>query len=253
MIATTHETEQELIDTARRAVSDCHWTIGECASKWTEHYSRDRSDAAFADLIGATYDQVSDSRRVWVRFADVRDDYPDLKWSHFKTVVAREDATAALQWAQGNEATIKELRAMLCAWDGQPIRIDDESPGRPGDVDDESRETFDSIDNHEELAPITPPNPDPAETAYAPFRTSGGPPRDETHETHEAPEKPARGKSDIALVKAFWRAGRELINARGPVPAQALLAEMLSDHELTDEVEEVDEPRLKALLKSIED
>ena len=32
----TAETEQELISAARLAISNCNWTVGECASQWTE-------------------------------------------------------------------------------------------------------------------------------------------------------------------------------------------------------------------------
>ena len=46
------ETEQELIANAQVAISNCNWTVGECASKWTERYAKGRTDADFGALVG---------------------------------------------------------------------------------------------------------------------------------------------------------------------------------------------------------
>ena len=74
----TAETEQELISTARHAISSCNWTVGECASRWTERYAKGRTDADFGLLVGLSGDQIYQRRRVWESFADVTDDYSEL-------------------------------------------------------------------------------------------------------------------------------------------------------------------------------
>lgn len=247
-------TELELITTAKNALSACNWTVGNCAVQWTRRYSRGRSDADFGLQVGLSGEQVYQRRRVWEQFSNTYSDFACLKWSHFYVALNWEDREECLSWANENEATVAEMKAWRRLQNGEDLTVDEDElqaaaeSGYGEPITTPQPETVDSIDSHEELSPITAPNHDPAETEYAPFRTTGGPPRDETR---EAPEKPARGKSDIALYKAFWRAGRDLINTLGTVHTTALMAEMASDFKLTDEVEEVDEPRLKSLLKAI--
>ena len=65
------ESEDELISRAQVAVSQCNWSVGECAYKWTEKYARGRTDADFGVLVGLSPDQVFQRRRVWETFADV--------------------------------------------------------------------------------------------------------------------------------------------------------------------------------------
>ena len=91
----TAETEQELISAARLAISNCNWTVGECAAQWTERYAKGRTDADFGELIGLSGDQIYQRRRVWETFADVRDDY-ELKWSHFYVSLTWTDSSECL-------------------------------------------------------------------------------------------------------------------------------------------------------------
>jgi hypothetical protein len=74
------ESEDELISRAQLAVSQCNWSVGECAAKWTQKYARGRTDADFASLLGLSPDQIFQRRRVWETFADVHATYPTLKW-----------------------------------------------------------------------------------------------------------------------------------------------------------------------------
>lgn len=105
------ESEEELIQRAQTAVSQCNWVVGECASKWTQKYARGRTDADFGAVVGMTADQVFQRRRVWETFGDVAEAYPRLKWSHFYVAINWEDAAECLQWADENEATIAEMKA----------------------------------------------------------------------------------------------------------------------------------------------
>ena len=66
----THETEKELIQRAQTAVSQCNWTVGECAVQWTKKFARGRTDADFGELVGMSGDQVYQRRRVCETFTD---------------------------------------------------------------------------------------------------------------------------------------------------------------------------------------
>lgn len=105
------ETEQTLVERARTSVSDCNWTVGECAAMWTQRYARGRTDADFGALISMSGDQVNQRRRVWETFGDVRTEYPSLRWSHFYVALTWDDAPECLAWAKENEATVAEMKA----------------------------------------------------------------------------------------------------------------------------------------------
>ncbi len=107
----THETEKELIQRAQTAVSQCNWTVGECAVQWTKKFARGRTDADFGELVGMSGDQVYQRRRVCETFADVQTNYPALKWSHFYIALNWDEAADSLSWANENEATIAEMKA----------------------------------------------------------------------------------------------------------------------------------------------
>src|SRR5262245_15540166 len=135
------ESEEQLVSRAQEAVSQCRWMVGECAARWTERYARGRTDGDFAGLIGLTADQVYQRRRVWETFADIRDDFPSLKWSHFYSALSRDDARECLQWADETRSTVAEMRAWRRARRGEDLSveaIDDEAvrfiPGEPSPV-----------------------------------------------------------------------------------------------------------------------
>ena len=105
------ESEEQLVQTARDAISRCNWLVGECAAKWTRRYAKGRTDADFAAMVGLSPDQVYQRRRVWETFADVADNYPSLKWSHFYVALNWDDAPECLAWAEENQATVAEMKA----------------------------------------------------------------------------------------------------------------------------------------------
>ena len=123
----TAETEQELISAARLAISNCNWTVGECASQWTERYAKGRTDADFGELVGLSGDQIYQRRRVWESFADVRDDYAELKWSHFYVGLTWTDSAECLAWAKENKATVAEMKAWRRMQHGEDLTIDAEA------------------------------------------------------------------------------------------------------------------------------
>jgi hypothetical protein len=117
----TLETEEQLIARAQLALSSCNWTIGECASQWTRKHAKGRTDADFGALIGLSADQVFQRRRVWETFADVYENYPQLKWSHFYVVINWDDAAECLQWANEMDATIAQMKAWRRAQHGDDL------------------------------------------------------------------------------------------------------------------------------------
>ena len=117
----THETETELIERAQSAVSECNWTVGECAGQWTKRFARGRTDGDFGELVGMSGDQVYQRRRVWETFADVQTQHSSLKWSHFYIALNWDDAAECLSWASDNEATIAEMKAWRRLQHGEDV------------------------------------------------------------------------------------------------------------------------------------
>ncbi len=106
-----HETEKDLIQRAQTAVSQCNWTVGECAVQWTKKFARGRTDADFGELVGMSGDQVYQRRRVCETFGDAKEQYSALKWSHFYIALNWDNAPECLSWAHENSATIAEMKA----------------------------------------------------------------------------------------------------------------------------------------------
>jgi len=132
-VAEHRETEAELVARAQSALSQCSWTVGECAAAWTKRYAKGRTDADFGGMIGLSGDQVYQRRRVWESFSDVRQKHPNLKWSHFYTALTWDDAAESLQWANEMQASIAEMKAWRRAQRGEDLATpgDEESPFDP--------------------------------------------------------------------------------------------------------------------------
>lgn len=114
-------TEADLIAQAQQALSHCNWEVGDCAAQWTKRFARGRTDADFATLVGLSADQIFQRRRVWETFADVRENYPSLKWSHFYAALTWDDAAECLQWAEEIKATVAEMKAWRRAQRGEDL------------------------------------------------------------------------------------------------------------------------------------
>ncbi|MBX3444890.1 MAG: hypothetical protein KF774_20990 [Planctomyces sp.] len=128
------ESETDLVSRAQQALSQCSWTVGECAALWTKRYARGRTDGDFGAQIGLTSDQVYQRRRVWEAFSDVRERYEHLKWSHFYAALSWDDAAECLQWANDMQATIAEMKAWRRAQRGEDLQepaADEQPPFDP--------------------------------------------------------------------------------------------------------------------------
>lgn len=223
-VVDVQETEQELISTAQLALSNCNWTVGECASKWTTRYSRGRTDADFGSLVGLSGDQIYQRRRVWESFADVSDSYSRLKWSHFYIALTWSDSAECLAWAEENQATVAEMKAWRRMQNGEDLTVEAEADldvnssaagfGEPivhqtpegfGDSDgvrtssdsfDESRASENRIDV---VAGETDAGSASGDQPYAPFRTGAGSVPPES--TEGAPEP--NGSATLNPEQAF--------------------------------------------------
>lgn len=120
------ESEEKLISVARDAVSQCNWVVGECASKWTQKYARGRTDHDFGQMVGLSGDQIYQRRRVWTKFGDTCNDYPNLKWSFFYVTLNWDDAEECLSWANDTSATVAEMRAWRRARHGEDLNEEPE-------------------------------------------------------------------------------------------------------------------------------
>src|SRR5579871_6631178 len=128
------ETEEQLVRTAEMAISQCRWTVGECASKWTKRYAKGRTDLDFGALIGISGDQVYQRRRVWETFSDVRDQFASLKWSHFYAALNWDDASECFQWAEETHSTVAEMKAWRRAMRGEDLTSEPEVEQGEGSV-----------------------------------------------------------------------------------------------------------------------
>jgi hypothetical protein len=120
-IAAVADTEEQLISTARDAVSQCNWVVGECATRWTQRFARGRTDADFGQLVGLSGDQIFQRRRVWEAYGDSYKNFSSLKWSFFYVALNWDDAEECLNWAQENGATVAEMRAWRKAQRGEDL------------------------------------------------------------------------------------------------------------------------------------
>lgn len=170
------ESEDILIQRALFALSQCAWTVGECAAKWCRKYAKGQTDADFGNMIGQSGDYVYERRRVWETFADVAfsGTYRNLTWSHFRVAVPWDDAAECLQWADEIEATVAEMRAWRRAQRGEDL-------SEPGDQIEPLTPNYATVDPLDDSEPVddaensdtAAPNDSAATVPEPPGTTSG--------------------------------------------------------------------------------
>jgi hypothetical protein len=218
----TPESEEQLVARAQLALSSCNWTIGECASQWTRKHAKGRTDADFGALIGLSGDQVFQRRRVWETFADVYENYPQLKWSHFYVVINWDDAAECLQWANEMDATVAQMKAWRRAQHGDDLTqpAHEEPPfslapeylsagmgvvQNPDDFPHDGRERASrgEGDSDEESLAVASAARESANSEYAPFgKGARGPaPGSENAPRHEATAEESIKKGAQALER----------------------------------------------------
>jgi hypothetical protein len=108
---------EQFVGQWRRLVSTTNWEKGRIIHEWREALrsgdspSSQCSDEAWSLRVGnVTPQHVGRLRRVFERFAAVRDDYPGLYWSHFQAALDWDDAEMWLEGAVRNDWSIAEMR-----------------------------------------------------------------------------------------------------------------------------------------------
>jgi len=224
------ETEDQLVHTARQAISDANWVVGECSAKWTARYARGRTDADFGLLVGLSADQVYQRRRVWEVFGQRRGQFTGLSWSHFYAALTWNDADDCLNWAMATEASVAEMKA----WhrlrqpagsdarpaDPQAIQLADAPleavlPTEPGAEDaliDPVHAPFEPAE-----AAVSAASPSAArqtgEAEYYPYRAGAGSPPPADSPAEPAPPPPSLPERAERLAAALERCARTLDEA----------------------------------------
>lgn len=192
--------ETKLVEIAKAAISTCYWVVGECAALWTQRHAKGRTDADFGTMIGLDGDKVQKRRTVWSTFADVKDNYRRLTWSHFYAGLTWEDSAECFAWAEENQATVAEMKAWRRLQHGEDLELPPSIEQWESDWDDvyapeRKLEDEDELESQYPAGIVTPApiaaSQQPAatmatlaetedESAYAPFRpTTGAPPRED--------------------------------------------------------------------------
>jgi hypothetical protein len=199
----TRETEQDLIDRAQEALNQCNWVIGECAAQWTRRYAKGRTDADFGARIGLSGDQVYQRRRVWETFSDVRNEYQNVKWSHFYAALNWDDAAECLQWADEMQATVAEMKAWRRAQRGEDLTRDsaeEEVPFAESGI--------------EYLSPRAGMVREPADESNESSRGGGGARETDARDQPSTVAAAARGTAEEQPYSPFGK------DARGPAPGE---------------------------------
>lgn len=126
-----NDSEQELLERARRASSYVAFIVGAAAAAWCQRYARGRTDADLAHLLGLNRSTVTNRRQVHERFCQTFDNYGRLKWSHFFVALNWPDAETCLAWAHDNKATVDEMKAWRRMQHGEDLTVDSEAEIEP--------------------------------------------------------------------------------------------------------------------------
>lgn len=116
-IATWDATSEEFLGRWNRLISTTNWEKGRIILEWREALvaagaaASDYSDETWSQQVGAVTPQhVGRLRRVAERFADVRDEYQGLYWSHFQAALDWNDAEMWLEGALQNDWSVSQMR-----------------------------------------------------------------------------------------------------------------------------------------------
>lgn len=142
IVRQAERTEREIVNEAKQAQENYHWTIGKCAAEWCELYGEGKTDSDFASLIGSTQQVVNKARRVYSEFYALRRKLK-LSFTHYREALTFGDlAEDCLRWASLNKASVakmQEYHAELTA--PAPTTEQNESTEEYENVDDLDQET----------------------------------------------------------------------------------------------------------------
>lgn len=133
----------------KQLVSTTNWEKGQIIGQWREALVQanapagEYSDEAWSRRVGnVTPQHVGRLRRVSERFAEVREDYPGLYWSHFQAALDWDDAEMWLEGAVQSEWSIAQMRHQRWETHGAVAAEEprDDDPAVAPPVDDDASE-----------------------------------------------------------------------------------------------------------------
>jgi hypothetical protein len=91
--------DADCLDRWQALVSEANWQKGEVIATYAANDLFDRDGEFVHQVGGITIDYLRALRLVWLRFSDIRHNYPNLRWSHFYTALDWPDAHVWLRKA----------------------------------------------------------------------------------------------------------------------------------------------------------
>ena len=108
---------QPFVGRWNKLVSTTNWEKGRIISQWRETLiaqglpPTEYSDEAWSRLVGGVSGQHTGRlRRVFQRFGKLRDQFPDLYWSHFQAALDWDDAEMWLEGAKTSGWSVAQMR-----------------------------------------------------------------------------------------------------------------------------------------------
>jgi hypothetical protein len=144
------QTSIEYIGRWSRLVSTTNWEKGRIVAEWREALiqagatAAAYSDDAWSRRVGSVTPQHTGRlRRVYQRFAAMRDDYRGLYWSHFQAALDWDDAEMWLEGAVQNRWSIAQMQGERSRTLGAlveenveavAVEVDEDAAGAPADL-----------------------------------------------------------------------------------------------------------------------
>lgn len=128
--ATWNATSAEYLGRWNQLISTTNWEKGRIILEWREALvaagapASDFSDETWSQEVGSVSPQhVGRLRRVAERFAEVREDYQGLYWSHFQAALDWHDAEMWLEGAVQNDWSVSQMRRQRWEAIGAPAEL----------------------------------------------------------------------------------------------------------------------------------
>lgn len=154
--ATWDATSEEYLGRWNRLISTTNWEKGRIILEWRTALidagapASDYSDETWSQQVGAVSPQhVGRLRRVAERFAQVREDFLGLFWSHFQAALDWNDAEMWLEGAVQNDWSVSNMRRQRWEAIGAPADL---KPREEDIVTSEVDEDFQSANAESESA-----------------------------------------------------------------------------------------------------
>ncbi len=221
------ETTELYLGHWRRLVSTTNWDKGRIICEWRQSRleagasAAEASDEAWSREVGnVTGQHVGRLRRTWERFAESRDDYRGLFWSHFQAASDWDDAEMWLEGAVQNDWSVMDMRRQRAA----TLGLDDAESGESLAAE---TATAEPLDDDADLAVDAPAHahetavydPSATEASDAEPRTSRGANDTDDHEEDNADDESSARRAPSDPGSAEYAGGRSPLADLPSLPA----------------------------------